>query len=261
MATYSVPQGTPCWYELTTTDLGAAEAFYGTVLGWTCQDSGMEGFTYHLASSPHGMVAGMMTNEQMPPGVPPNWLIYFVVDDCDRATADITSRGGGVLHGPVDVPGTGRFAACADPQGAVFGVLQPEAMDAPPPGTPAFDQETPGHGNWHELMTSDPDAAFAFYAQLFGWAKDEALQMDGMEGSYQTFSHDGRRIGGMMGLGDAPVPAWLPYFAIDGVEAAMGRISGAGGTVIHGPTEVPGPAVIAVAHDPQGAYFAVVGPK
>jgi predicted enzyme related to lactoylglutathione lyase len=29
--------------------------------------------------------------------------------------------------------------------------------------------------------------------------------------------------------------------------------------VRHGPVEVPGPAYIAVAQDPQGAWFAVVG--
>ncbi len=220
----------------------------------------MEGFTYHLASSPHGGVAGLTSTDAMPGDVPPNWLIYYVVDDCDASAAAASGSGGSVLHGPADIPGTGRFAVCADPQGAAFGMLQPDPMDAPQ-GTAPFDQETAGHGNWHELMTTDPEAAFAFYAGLFGWKKDEAFQVDGMEGPYQTFSHDGRGIGGMMGLGDAPVPAWLPYFAVDGVEAAIGRVTDAGGTLIHRPTEVPGPAVIAVAHDPQGAYFAVVGPR
>ena len=43
--------------------------------------------------------------------------------------------------------------------------------------------------------------------------------------------------------------------------AAMARISDAGGTVMHGPQEVPGGAFIAVARDPQGAHFAIVGPK
>ena len=54
--------GTPCWYELSTSEgsLGAAETFYGDVLGWTFQDAGMEGFDYHLARADGDLVAGLM---------------------------------------------------------------------------------------------------------------------------------------------------------------------------------------------------------
>ena len=110
-----------------------------------------------------------------------------------------------------------------------------------------------GRGAWNE-------AGFAFYSGLFGWQKSKAVDMGEM-GTYQLFSHDGTDIGGMMGLGNAPVPAWLPYFGTDGVTAAIGRIEKAGGTLIHGPAEVPGGAFIAIARDPQGAHFAIVGPK
>lgn len=65
-----------------------------------------------------------------------------------------------------------------------------------------------------------------------------------------------------MGLGDAPVPAWLPYFGVEGeVTKVAEAIKSAGGRVHHGPVEVPGPAYITVAQDPQGAWFAVVGAK
>ena len=57
------------------------------------------------------------------------------------------------------------------------------------------------------------------------------------------------------------MPAWLPYFGTDGVTAAIKRIEAGGGKLAHGPMEVPGDALIAVAQDPQGAWFAVVGPK
>ena len=88
--------GTPCWYELSTSEgnLGAAEAFYGGVLGWTVKDAGMEGFDYHLASADGDMVAGLMV---MPPevgGMPPFWMIYFAVDDADKAAADVKAAGG-----------------------------------------------------------------------------------------------------------------------------------------------------------------------
>ena len=239
--------------------LGAAEDFYGEVLGWTRQDAGMEGFDYHLATADGDMVAGLM---DMPPdagAMPPFWMIYFAVDDADKTAADVKAAGGTVNKEPADIPGTGRFAVLADPQGAGFGILQPEPMPGQAGAGNAFDQQKAGHGNWNELMTSDPEAGFGFYSELFGWQKCQAMDMGEM-GTYQLFSHDGADIGGMMGLGNSPVPAWLPYFGVNGVDAAIERIT-AGGKVAHGPMEVPGGAFIAVAQDPQGAWFAVVGPK
>jgi predicted enzyme related to lactoylglutathione lyase len=254
--------GTPCWYELATSEgsIGAAEAFYGEVLGWTFQDAGMEGFDYHLASAGGDMVAGLMVMPADAGGMPPSWMIFFAVDDADKAAADIGAAGGRVLREPADIPGTGRFAVVADPQGAVFGILQPEPMPGQEGAGGAFNQQKEGHGNWNELMTSDPEAGFRFYSGIFGWGKSQAIDMGEM-GTYQLFSHDGTDIGGMMGLGNAPVPCWLPYFGTNGVDAAVGRIEAAGGKLVHGPMEVPGGAFIAVAQDPQGAYFAVVGPK
>jgi predicted enzyme related to lactoylglutathione lyase len=254
--------GTPCWYELATSrgDLGAAETFYGAVLGWEARDSGMEGFEYHLAAADGELVAGLMNMPDDAGAMPPFWMIYFAVDDADKAAADAAAAGGSVHRAPADIPGTGRFAVLADPQGAAFGILEPAPMEEGPPAGGAFDQRKPGHGNWNELMTTDPAAAFGFYAGLLGWQKARAVDMGAM-GTYQLFAHDGTDIGGMMGLGNAPSPAWLPYFGTNGVAAAIGRIEAAGGRLAHGPVEVPGGAFIAVAQDPQGAWFAVVGPK
>lgn len=260
-------QGNPCWYELGTGDLEGARAFYAGLLGWEIADAGMKDFTYLLARSGGDMVAGMMSLEGQEGAPPPNWLTYFAVDDCDRTAEDIGKAGGRVMRGPEEIPGTGRFAIAADPQGAVFGILEPdmtgmsaEAVAKAEQGAGAFDQTKDGHGNWHELMSTDPEAGFTFYSRLFGWTKGEAMDMGPM-GTYQLFRHKGTDIGGMMGLGNAPVPTWLPYFGANGIDAAVDRIKAGGGTIAHGPHEVPGGAFIAVAQDPQGAWFAVVGPK
>ena len=110
-------------------------------------------------------------------------------------------------------------------------------------------------------MTSDPEAGFRFYSGLFGWQKAQAVDMGAM-GTYQVFSHDGTDIGGMMGLGNSPVPAWLPYFGANGVDAAIGADRGRPAASSRtGRWRCPGGAFIAVAQDPQGAWFAVVGPK
>ena len=261
--------GNPCWYELATSDgnLDAAGGFYAKALGWNVRDSGRAGFDYHLAASNGDMVAGLMA---LPPdmGVPPHWKIYFAVDDVDQVVNEATAAGQEVHLPPMDVPDTGRIAVISDPQGAVFGILQPDISNMSPEqiakaeagdGT-AFDQKKTGHGNWHELMTPDPEAALAFYGKLFGWQKSSTVDMGEM-GTYHLFSHRGADIGAAMGLGNSPVPTWLPYFGANGVNATIDRIKAAGGTVHHGPQEVPGGAFIAIAQDPQGAWFAIVGPK
>lgn len=79
-------------------------------------------------------------------------------------------------------------------------------------------------------------------------------------GTYQLFRHRDTDIGAMMSLGDAPVSAWMPYFGLRRpVTLTAEAIRSAGGRIHHGPVEVPGPKYIAVAQDPQGAWFAVVG--
>ncbi|WP_313348997.1 VOC family protein [Paracoccus sp. (in: a-proteobacteria)] len=255
--------GKPCWFELSAAKdgLDKADAFYGKVFGWTTADSGMEGFTYHLASHGGEMIAGLMEMPDDCADVPPFWMVYFDVDDADATAAKIGTLGGKVFREPADIPGTGRFAVVSDPQGAAFGILQPAPMDPQPPvEAGAWNQGKESHGNWIELMSTDPGAAFDFYAELFGWTKSTAMDMGEM-GTYQLFSWRGGDIGGMMGLGNAPVPCWLPYFGVNGIDAAIARIRDGGGEVLHGPMEVPGSAFIAVARDPQGAHFAIVGPK
>lgn len=253
-------EGTPCWYELSTSDLAAAGEFYNRVLGWSVTDAGMEGFTYHLATATDGaMVAGMSSTDHQDGSPPPSWLIYFTSSNVDDRAASIEAAGGSVLVPPSDIPGTGRFAVCTDPQGAAFGLLQPLPMDEPPAQS-AFDMSAQGHGAWHELMSSDPAAGFGFYAEQFGWTKGEAMDMGDM-GTYQLFQNDGSDIGGMMGLGDSPVSVWLPYFGTGDIDEAIGRINDAGGSIHLEPVQVPGGVWITVAQDPQDAWFALLGSR
>jgi predicted enzyme related to lactoylglutathione lyase len=61
--------------------------------------------------------------------VPPHWLVYFAVSDCEGQTALAQSLGGAVRLAPTDAGGIGRFAVLVDPQGAVFAVIQPPAWE------------------------------------------------------------------------------------------------------------------------------------
>ncbi len=199
--------GNPCWYELATSkgSLKSAGEFYGKILGWKVEDAGIQVFDYHLAKSDGDNVAGLMVMPEDVAEMPPFWMIYFAVDDADRFVAAAKAAGASVHREPADIPQTGRFALLADPQGARFGILQPDMStmsDADiakaEAGEGAFNQNKAGHGHWNELMSTDPAAGFAFYSRLFGWTKGDAVDMGSM-GTYQLFRHNGSDIGGMMG--------------------------------------------------------------
>jgi hypothetical protein len=250
------------WYELMTTDTTAAAAFYAAVVGWAAKDSGMPGMSYTIFSSGEAMIAGMMAQpeESRAMGAPPSWMGYVAADDVDAAAAKVTSLGGTVYVAPRDIPDVGRFAVVADPQGAVFAMLQP----LPPPTPPVVPAPgSPGTIGWHELYASDWEKAFAFYSDLFGWKKDQAMDMGAM-GTYQLFTAPGGgpAIGGMFNKpAEVPVNFWLYYFVVDAIDAAVERVKANGGKVVVEPMEVPGGAFIVQAMDPQGAMFAITGPR
>ncbi len=242
------------WYELMTTDVRAAKAFYADVLGWGTRDAPMPGSAYTLVTVGETAVGGMLDlpEEARKTGATPQWLGYVGVDDVDAA-ADRVARLGGAVHvPPTDVPNISRFAVVADPQMATFVLLKwlnfvPEQ---------AADPGTPGRVGWHELLSGDWQKAFAFYADLFGWKKEDAT-VDA-RGTYQVFSAGGQTLGGMFTKPTSvPIPFWLYYFTVGDVDAAARRVKAGGGRVLEGPMALPRGDRIARCVDPQGAMFAL----
>lgn len=244
------------WYELITSDIAAARRFYGAVLGWTARDSGQPGQDYRQWSIGGDVVGGLMA---LPGGVAsegmePLWLGYLSVADVDASVRRILAAGGQVRMPAWDVPGVGRMAMVADPQGAAFYVMTPNG-DTP---SPAFSPGVAGHGGWNELHTGDWRAALEFYDDQFGFGKTAAMDMGPM-GTYLLFNTGGDAVGGMMNSPAFPRPMWLYYFVVDDIHAGRDRIVAAGGAVLAGPHEVPSGDWIVQARDPQGAMFALVG--
>jgi predicted enzyme related to lactoylglutathione lyase len=242
------------WYELCTGDLDAAQTFYNKVIGWDAMPfSATGGPEYRVFSMAGKGVGGLMP---LPDGMSqPFWLGYIGVEDCDAAVAR-ASAAGATIHRVLDLPEVGKIAIVADPQGVGYAMIQGYS-DRP---SEAFNQALPGHGNWHELYSPDPAAGFAYYAAQYGWTKGRTMPMGPM-GDYQLFQADGVDIGGMMKAPDGVPPHWLFYFGAPDIDEAVEKITANGGTVRNGPMEVPGGAWIVQAADPQGAAFAVVGPR
>jgi predicted enzyme related to lactoylglutathione lyase len=246
------------WYELVTTDMEAAKAFYAEVVGWGTQDASMPGMPYTLFTAAGASVSGLMDlpEDARKLGLRPSWLGYVGVDDVD-ATADRIKQLGGAVHvPPKDIPNISRLSVAVDPQMATIALLK---WLKPGQEQPA-ELGTSGRVGWHELLAADWEKAWAFYGQLFGWQKADADI--GAMGTYQLFSAGGLTIGGMFTKpASVPVPFWLYYFNIGDIDAAVKRVKVGHGRILDGPIEVPGGSWIVQCTDPQGAIFALVGKR
>jgi uncharacterized protein len=250
--------GRPLWYELMTNDINAAADFYDKVVGWSSAPFKEAPQPYIVfGMSPEAPVAGAVkTPEDVK--APPFWAMYVGVDKLEDGAAHI-KRLGGKEHSPVvEVPTVGRMQMMADPQGAAFYIFEPANPPQQPEGAPGI-----GEGSWHELMTTDYEAAMKFYQEVFGWQPSEAMDMGDM-GKYQMFNRPHGMIGGMMNkpreMAGVP-PNWGIYFMVPDIESAIERIKANGGKILNGPMEVPGGDWIVNAMDPQGAAFSLHSKK
>jgi predicted enzyme related to lactoylglutathione lyase len=245
------------WYELMATDAGKAERFYRDVVGWGAQRADTPAMPYTMFTAGETPVVGLMalTPQMRSDGAAPGWLGYISTGDIDATAAKARAAGGRIFREPTDMPGIGRFAVVGDPQGAGFALFQPAnaSQDSPAAMTAV------GHAGWQELRTSDPDAAWDFYAGLFGWKKTTAMDM-GPAGPYQLFAAGGSDIGGMM-RGSEGQPHWKFYFNVADIGAAAKAIAAGGGKVVNGPMEVPGGNWMVEGTDPEGVRFALTGPR
>jgi uncharacterized protein len=244
------------WYELLTTEVDAAKAFYADVVGWGAQEALTGGPAYTLFTTQGTSVSGLtgLPEAARQSGLRPSWLGYVGVDDVDAAAARIARLGGAVHVPPTDVPAISRFSVAADPQMATIAVLKwVHGGEAP-----RCDLDAPGRVGWHELLATDWEKAFAFYREVFGWQK---VRTDASApGTYQLFSAGGQTIGGMFTKpASEPAPFWLFYFNVGDIDDAIGRVKAGGGRIVNGPIEVLGNRWIVQCTDPQGAIFALVG--
>lgn len=128
MAEFTIPkQGTICWRELATKDLGKAMPFYEQMFGWKLEASkvapNMGYYEIHIGDKAMG---GMMEITEAwgdnPP--PSHWTSYIAVDNADETVQKIVENGGSIRVPPFDAPGVGRMSIVADPSGAGFSIIQ-----------------------------------------------------------------------------------------------------------------------------------------
>lgn len=125
-ATHGGPLGMFTWPELATPDPAGSVAFYSGLFGWkTKPESGFDTAPYVEWINGEAHIGGLMPMRgEMWQGVPPHWMLYVTVADCDADAAKVASLGGRVRVPPTDIPNVGRFSVVSDPQGATFSLIQ-----------------------------------------------------------------------------------------------------------------------------------------
>lgn len=237
------------WADLVTPDVEAAKTFYGGLFGWTFRDVEAGEKNYTLALLQGEPVAGLVRRNE-PPGKrhQPAWLTFLSVRDVEKTTRTALAHGAKQLTEPRNYPRRGRQVVLADPQGAVFAILQAASGD--PPDVLA----NPGEWIWSALLTSDPDTDAAFYQALFDYevfdSEDDqgsqhlVLSTDGYaRASCNSFPHDSAKR----------YPHWLNYVRVANVAETAAKARQLGGRVLVEPRPGREGEPTAVVADPAGA--------
>ncbi|QNE78858.1 VOC family protein [Streptomyces finlayi] len=243
----------PCWVNLMTHDLDAAQYFYGAVLGWTFRPSRM-GREYVVARRDDVPVAGMVPGASAYQ-VAVAWIPYFAVNDADTTTARIRERSGTVAVGPLSF-GKGRAALASDRDGAVFGVWERTAPSTTPP-TPADHSHA-----WLRLRTRNAFDAAIFYGEVLDWASGDPGSCEVAYVKDEVLVRcEGRPLarissGAVESAPDPLVrPHWQVQFPVADVETTVAAAVEHGGSLVERRPVPHGRE--ATLRDPDGGLFTV----
>jgi len=243
------------WFEHASRDAKKAQKFYDEVLGWRVEPFPIGDATYDTilaGDTPDTMIGGYTEPAK---GQEPHWISYISVEDVDGAAKAAAANGGKVIEPPHDLPGVGRTARVADPQGAELYVFRNDQGD--PADTPATEPPPARRFFWNELHTTDPESAVAFYEKVFGFTR-QTMDM-GPAGNYYILAKDGVSRAGVTGhLPAGTPPHWLPYVEVDDPDATIARAKKLGAKIPVAPEDIPGVGRFGVLEDPTGAVLAVM---
>jgi predicted enzyme related to lactoylglutathione lyase len=261
--TRTYPHGVPCWVDTVTPDLDEARRFYSGLFDWTFQDAVPADApgSYLIATLGGRDVAAIQPAED---GDEIAWRTYIAVDDADETARAIEAAGGRVTLAPVNAGPGGRQAGCVDPRGAAFRLWQPRNR----PGAQVVNE--PGSWNFSDLFTSDPQAATAFYAPLFGWEVDDVgfatlIRRPGYGDHLEATVYPDIRavqsgVSAPPGFEDAvawmvtsETERWQVSFTVADRDSSADTVDKLGGTVVA--TENTEWTRTAAVRDPQGSEF------
>ena len=251
--------GTPCWVDLSTTDLTAAKEFYSGLFGWEYADEEMGEMgigTYSMALVDGRATAAIyqLGPGQLRPMDGSAWNVYVSVDDV--ATSFERARElGKIVAGVTSVDRAGRIAVIEDPTGCRTTLWEPNEFRG------SVVRAEIGAVTWFEHVSSDRRGSVEYFEKVLG-IETATRPMDGLDG-YTTWVVDGIEMAGMFQwpdrmIADGVPSMWFVYFQVDDLDAAADYVESNGGKAM---ADEPAEADIGrmiVLRDPQEADFCVV---
>jgi predicted enzyme related to lactoylglutathione lyase len=257
--------GVPCWIDTTQPDPNAAAEFYAGLFGWELEETmPADAPGNYLQARLNGGLVAAVSSQMGDEPAPAVWNTYIWVENADETAAKVRDAGGTVHMEPMDIFDSGRMAWFADPEGAGFGVWQPNQHR----GAEVVNE--PGSLNFNGLHSRDEAGAKAFYGAVFGW---ELLPMgmwalpaygDHLEALNPGTKERTREMGGptrfeevvaaFSVISDDTEPHWDVTFGVADADATAEKAAELGGTVLVPPFDAPWIRGTVI-RDPGGATF------
>lgn len=236
--------GTFCFAELHTPDVGAAVRFYGGLFGWEAATAA-DGY---VMCRLHGQDVIAMRQTSGPQQL----LGYVKVGNVDRIAARAEELGGRVVTAPFDTNGFARTCVIEDPDGARLGLWESRGHGG------AHVQDRSGTMWWVELMSRNIRTARDFYTALFGWTFTET-QKWGIDST--IFQLNGASVATALQYDpEWNVTAhWGVFFAIEDWDATLRQITSTGGELEFW-RDVPHAGRLGRILDPACALFIIMRP-
>lgn len=244
------------WHDLITDTPAATEKFYSELFGWEFESIGL-GFgpiaraNYKLIRHNGQLIGGMIDQNRLDTDADiSQWVVLMSTENIDRAVSVIADEGGTVFTPPTLLADRGRIAVVADPQGALFALL--ETRD----GDPVDREPAVNDFLWNELWAGDAPQAIAFYKRLAGYDVEEKAVTD--DSAYQFLSKDGiPRVGVLPNPVEDLAPLWSTYIRVEDPEAITARVEALGGRVLLPVQDRELGGQVALIAGPSGAGFAI----
>lgn len=251
--------GMPLWVDLATTDVDAAQEFYGGLFGWSFEQVA-DGYDGYLIAKRDGMpVAGLA---RIPEGAPLWGLSLYMPDVADAHDKAVTAGAESVLPPTDNGEARGEMAVIIDPAGAAVGLKRPADEHA------LFAAGEPGTPVWHELLVGKNWAETAkFYHELAGWdirqvggdtadAEIAAGSAEPTEPRYAVGEYEGAALVGLWDTAalDGSPSMWTLTMGVANMTAAIASVTELGGAVVREPWASEF-GLMATITDPAGALL------
>lgn len=123
------------------------------------------------------------------------------------------------------------------------------------PATPPARPWRHGTFHWNELRTRNAERAMKFYRTAIGWTFERMATPSGDD--YWLAMQDGMPVAGLFHLSspqfDGVPESWIPFLAVDDVDARVAKAVKAGAKLVMPIFDVPAVGRIAMLMEPGGA--------